>query len=105
MCYHAGMDVSLETANICIVGDAGTIREHKVEASPEALIDAFKQFASPLRRVGLEAGLHAKLKVALMSPRSEAECRAVTFKFICPPESGKNALAKGGSGHSARAKI
>jgi hypothetical protein len=33
MYYHAGIDVSLETANICIVDDAGTvIRELKVEA-------------------------------------------------------------------------
>ena len=58
MNYHAGIDVSLETANICIVDDAGTvIRELKVEASPEALIDAFKQFGRPLKRVGLEAGI------------------------------------------------
>ena len=57
MHYHAGIDVSLETSNICIVDDEGTvIRELKVETSPEALIDAFKQFGRPLKRVGLEAG-------------------------------------------------
>ena len=57
MNYHAGIDVSLETSNICIVDDEGTvIRELKVETSPEALIDAFKQFGRPLKRVGLEAG-------------------------------------------------
>jgi hypothetical protein len=38
MYYHAGIDVSLETANICVVDGAGTvIRELKVEASLEAL--------------------------------------------------------------------
>jgi hypothetical protein len=35
MCYHAGMDVSLETANICIVGDAGTSRLLKKRATVE----------------------------------------------------------------------
>jgi transposase len=57
MHYHAGIDVSLETANICVVDDEGTILlELKVECSPEALIEAFKQFGRPLKRVGLEAG-------------------------------------------------
>src|ERR1700722_5546149 len=57
MDYFAGIDASLETANICIVDqDGAVLREEKVAAEPEALIGAFGRFGKPLKRVGLEAG-------------------------------------------------
>jgi len=57
MDYFAGIDGSLETANICIVDQDGTVlREEKVESTPEALIDALRRFRKPLKRIGLEAG-------------------------------------------------
>jgi transposase len=57
MDYYAGIDVSLETVNICIVDqDGAVLREEKVAAEPEALIGAFGRFGKPLKRVGLEAG-------------------------------------------------
>jgi transposase len=57
MDYFAGIDSSLETANICIVDQDGTVlREQKVECTPEALINALKAFRKQFKRVGLEAG-------------------------------------------------
>ena len=57
MDYYAGIDVSLETVNICIVDqDGAVLSEEKVAAEPEALIGAFGRFGKPLKRVGLEAG-------------------------------------------------
>jgi len=39
MKYYAGIDVSLESANICVVDAQGLIvREGKVASEPEALI-------------------------------------------------------------------
>lgn len=57
MDYYAGIDASLETANICIVDQEGTVlREEKVAAEPDALLGALGRFDNPLKRVGLEAG-------------------------------------------------
>jgi transposase len=57
MDYVAGLDVSLETASICIVNAAGDIcLEKKVEAEPAAIIAVLKYFGRPVKRIGLEAG-------------------------------------------------
>src|ERR1041385_8142353 len=57
MDYFAGLDVSLETANICIVdADGDILSEKKVEAEPAAIIAALKQFGQAFKRIGLEAG-------------------------------------------------
>ena len=55
--YYAGIDVSLESASVCIVDDKGTIvREGKAASEPAALCKWLKDAASELARIGLEAG-------------------------------------------------
>ncbi|MDD7971954.1 hypothetical protein [Roseinatronobacter alkalisoli] len=45
MAHYVEIDVSLETVNICIVDDEGTVcLERKTEAEPEAIIDLLKNF-------------------------------------------------------------
>lgn len=55
--YYAGIDVSLESASVCIVDDKGNIvREGKVASEPGALIKWLKEGGVELSRIGLEAG-------------------------------------------------
>ena len=57
MYHYAGIDVSLEQSAVCIVDGAGKIlREAKVASEPAALIAWFASLATPLERIGLEAG-------------------------------------------------
>src|SRR6202167_5698432 len=56
MDYFAGLDVSLETVNVCIVdGDGSVLLEQKVGAEPQEIVALLKEFGRPLKRVGLEA--------------------------------------------------
>ena len=53
----AGLDVSLETVNVCIVDEEGNVLlERKVEAEPDTIITVLGDFGRPFKRVGLEAG-------------------------------------------------
>lgn len=76
MDYFAGLDISLETVNVCIVnGDGSVVLEQKVDAEPQAIVALLKQFGRPLKRVGLEAG-----------PTSSwlfTELRAAGFPALC----------------------
>lgn len=55
--YYAGIDVSLESASVCIVDDKGRIvREAKVASEPAALARWLKDVGVELTRIGLEAG-------------------------------------------------
>src|ERR1700678_3777445 len=55
--YYAGIDVSLETASVCVVDATGRIvREAKVASETEVLIDWFRNLGFAVARVGLEAG-------------------------------------------------
>jgi len=55
--HYAGIDVSLECSNVCIVDATGKIaREGKVASDPEALIAWFGSSRLDLARIGLEAG-------------------------------------------------
>src|SRR6201987_1709962 len=55
--HYAGIDVSLESASICVVDGSGRIvREAKVASEPKALIAWFGGLGSELARIGLEAG-------------------------------------------------
>jgi transposase len=57
MDHFVGLDVSLETVNVCIVNAAGDVLlEKKIEAEPTAIIQLLKNFGSPFKRIGLEAG-------------------------------------------------
>lgn len=54
---YAGIDVSLESASICVVdGSGGIVREAKVASKPQALIGWFGGLGCRLARIGLEAG-------------------------------------------------
>src|SRR6185436_12541957 len=67
---YAGIDVSLDSASVCIVDAQGKIlKEAKVACEPEALIAWFAAHGTPMARIGLEAGplsqwLFAGLKAA-----------------------------------------
>lgn len=57
MQHYAGIDVSLESSNICVVDASGKIaRESRVASEPEALIAWFQALGLELARIGLEAG-------------------------------------------------
>ena len=70
MARYAGIDVSLDSASVCVVDGTGKVlREAKVASEPEALVDFFRRLGLSLTRVGLEAGplsqwLHAGLAEA-----------------------------------------
>lgn len=82
MTYYAGIDASLETVNICIVDDEGTVLlERKVEAEPDVIIGLLKCFSHSFGRVGLEAGptaswLYSELRAAGL-PAICLECHHV----------------------------
>src|SRR5262249_41252837 len=69
--YYAGIDVSLESASLCVVDATGRImREAKVASEPEVLIGWFRDHGFTATRIGLEAGplsqwLYAGMRVAL----------------------------------------
>ena len=51
--YFAGLDVSLETVNVCIVNAAGDILlEKKIAAEPAAIVHLLNSFGSPFKRIG-----------------------------------------------------
>ena len=55
--HYAGIDVSLESASICVVDASGRIvREAKVASEPEVLIRWFGGLGIAVARIGLEAG-------------------------------------------------
>ena len=55
--HYAGIDVSLESASVCIVDAQGKIvKEAKLPSEPEALMAWFASHEVPMARIGLEAG-------------------------------------------------
>jgi transposase len=80
--YFAGLDVSLETVNLCIVDGNGTVLlEQKVAAEPVEIVALLQRFGRPLKRIGLEAGptsswLFSALR-AVGYPALCLECRHV----------------------------
>jgi hypothetical protein len=55
--HYAGIDVSLESASLCVVDATGRIvREAKVASEPEVLIGWFGGLGIAVARIGLEAG-------------------------------------------------
>jgi transposase len=55
--HYAGIDVSLESASLCVVDATGRIvREAKVASDPEILIGWFRGLEFAVTRIGLEAG-------------------------------------------------
>src|ERR1700694_1802716 len=55
--HYAGIDVSLESASLCVVDATGRIvREAKVASEPEILIGWFRDLGFVVTRIGLEVG-------------------------------------------------
>src|SRR5215831_4015790 len=55
--YYAGIDVSFESASLCVVDATGrNVREAKVASEPETLIEWFRGLGIAVTRIGLEAG-------------------------------------------------
>ena len=55
--HYAGIDVSLESASLCVVDATGRIvREAKVASEPDVLIGWFRGLEFAVTRIGLEAG-------------------------------------------------
>ena len=82
MDYFAGLDVSLETVNVCIVdGDGTVLLEQKIGSEPVEIMALLQRFGRPLRRIGLEAGptsswLFSALRAAAY-PALCLECRHI----------------------------
>lgn len=56
MAYYVGIDVSLETVNICVVDEEEIVTlESKIEAEPSSIIELLERSGKPVVRVGLEA--------------------------------------------------
>jgi transposase len=55
--HYAGIDVSLESASLCVVDATGRIvREAKVASEPEVLIGWSRGLGLAVTRIGLEPG-------------------------------------------------
>src|ERR1700732_736110 len=55
--HYAGIDISLESASLCVVDATGRIvREAKLASEPEILIGWFRGLGLAMTRIGLEAG-------------------------------------------------
>lgn len=55
--HYAGIDVSVESASVCVMDAMGRIvREGKVASEPASLIGWFRALGFELTRIGLEAG-------------------------------------------------
>ena len=88
--HYAGIDVSLESASVCVVEAGGRIvREAKVASEPDALIGWFGKLAVEVSRIGLEAGplsqwLYAGMREAGL-PVELLETRHVRDAFKAMP--------------------
>src|SRR3954469_25896703 len=87
---YAGIDVSLDSASVCIVDAQGKIlKEAKVACEPQALIAWLAAHGTPMARIGLEAGplsqwLFAEMKAAGL-PVELLETRHVRAAFKAMP--------------------
>ena len=96
----AGIDVSLDSASVCIVDAQGKIvKEAKVACKPEALIAWFAAHGTPMARIGLEAGplsqwLFAGLKAAGLAVEL-LETRHVRAAFKAMPVKTDRTDARG----------
>jgi transposase len=88
--HYAGIDVSLESASLCVVDATGRImREAKVASEPEVLIGWFRGLEFAMERIGLEAGplsqwLYAGMREAGL-PVELLETRHVRNAFKAMP--------------------
>lgn len=58
MKHYAGLDVSMNSTNICVIDDSGKIvRESACNTEPSCIAEQLQPFASSMEIVGLEAGM------------------------------------------------
>ncbi|MEF2074939.1 IS110 family transposase [Consotaella aegiceratis] len=82
MKYYAGIDVSLESASVCITDASGKIiREGQVTSDPDAIVRWFQAFDHALERVGLEAGPLSQWLFAGMSQAGLA-CELIETRHV-----------------------
>jgi transposase len=98
--HYAGIDVSLESASICVVDDKGSIvREGKVASEPAALVKWLKDVGVELTRIGLEAGPLSQWLFAGMAkaglPVELLEARHVRAAFRTMPVKSDRKDARG----------
>src|SRR5215212_2110262 len=97
---YAGIDVSLDSASMCIVDAQGKIvKEAKVACEPQVLIAWFAAHGTPMARIGLEAGplsqwLFAEMKAAGL-PVELLETRHVRAAFKAMPVKTDRTDARG----------
>jgi transposase len=97
---YAGIDVSLESASVCVVDGAGRIVcEAKLACEPEALIAWFGMLEVDMARIGLEAGplsqwLYARMREAGLSVEL-LETRHVRDAFKAMPVKTDRTDARG----------
>src|SRR5215469_16670179 len=98
--HYAGIDVSLESASLCVVDGSGRIvREAKVASEPEVLIGWFSGLGIVMTRIGLEAGplsqwLYAGMR-GMGLPVELLETRHVRAAFKAMPVKTDRADARG----------
>ena len=98
--HYAGIDVSLESASVCVVDANGKIvREDKVRSDPEPLIGWFQSLGCELTRIGLEAGPLSQWLYATMRDAGLAvellETRHVRDAFSAMPVKSDRNDARG----------
>ena len=97
---YAGIDVSLDSASVCIVDAQGKIvKEAKVACEPEALIAWLAAHGTPMARIGLEAGplsqwLFAEMRAAGLAVEL-LETRHVRAAFKAMPVKTDRTDARG----------
>ena len=76
MTYYAGIDVSLRSVNICVVGDDGElVAETKLPSDVQEIIAYLDEFKHGIDIVGLEAGTLAQyLTYGLQSAGFDVVC-------------------------------
>ena len=98
--YYAGIDVSLESASVCVVDGKGSIvREGKVASEPAGLVEWLKAIGVELTRIGLEAGPLSQWLFAGMAkaglPVELLETRHVRAAFRTMPVKSDRKDARG----------
>jgi transposase len=98
--YYAGIDVSLESASVCVVDGQGSIvREGKVASEPAGLVKWLKAIRVELTRIGLEAGPLSQWLFAGMAkaglPVELLETRHVRAAFRTMPVKSDRKDARG----------
>src|SRR5512135_3760660 len=85
--HYAGIDVSLESASVCVVDASGRIVcEAKVASEPDVLVRWFGNLGVEVSRIGLEAGpLSQWLYAGMREAGLPAETRHVRDAFKAMP--------------------